>query len=525
MTVVKPTESIKNANLEFTRAAPANSAACYMDYFGRYKQAGINEIRFNHRYLDSTYPPVYDALGNLLEIVAFEGPLIEPQRTNYWTNNSTFDGTEYSTPSVPTELPVTNIKTITPPSTALVFVFSFYGTGSVNVRYNYTVGTTTYMVNETLVGTGINDRVWKTFFRAGAVTFTVTDVVNRPQVEVLTSTDAIVPTGMTAEEFLLANAQPTSWIPCTVTDTPAVRAAETLNTSGITKNSFTETVLAYDIDLPYTAGAYVDYNYNIYEAIVDAPIGTPPTELEGDLIWNFVRPSNKLAMIDLTTDGSSKISDFGYFSYVAKSSDIDFAAMVQLSANVTDLCIMHCTSLGTISSFNHSELLTQEYLSVEVVSSLKDKAIADNYYSVVSFRISPPIARETTGTVILPAPEVSVGEFTYGESHIIGDTLYGVSSSIVDYSIKKTNTFGTTSFVKRGFSKRVSGDVMINRADQNTVLKLLYSLRAVPALWIASDNEFDSTPTIVFGFYNSFNLKIQYPTISSYNIEIEGIVL
>ena len=51
----------------------------------------------------------------------------------------------------------------------------------------------------------------------------------------------------------------------------------------------------------------------------------------------------------------------------------------------------------------------------------------------------------------------------------------------------------------------------------------LYTLRATPAVWIASDEiRFEET-LIVYGFYKDFSTEISYPTFSKCNIEIESL--
>ena len=98
---------------------------------------------------------------------------------------------------------------------------------------------------------------------------------------------------------------------------------------------------------------------------------------------------------------------------------------------------------------------------------------------------------------------------------------YGARVGIQDYSRKETNTFGETVLVQRAFAKRANFNLFINKAEVDSFQNTLSTIRAVPVLWIGSD-EYEATT--LFGFYKNFDILISYPEHSDCELEIEGLI-
>lgn len=118
---------------------------------------------------------------------------------------------------------------------------------------------------------------------------------------------------------------------------------------------------------------------------------------------------------------------------------------------------------------------------------------------------------------------VSIGSMIYGDLASLGGTQYGASAGIVDYSVKQTDEFGNISFVERAYSKRLSAEFFIQNSELNKVQNYLYSIRATPAVWVASDDPTFEEALIIYGFMKDFSTVIAYPSHSMCNIEIEGL--
>lgn len=511
MQVIVPEKANITSSPSFTRTGQA----AYIDYRGDYRWAESGQIRFNHRLLE------YDSMFDTYPVV-FEGAMCEPKRKNLWVNNAEINGTVI-TPKVISQ----EAHTISIPE-ALFFVFSFQGTG--NVRVQDQSGTTDYI----LYGTGVKKTVWKVFESTSLhFTFTVSGTVTCTQIE---------PIGLEFQTNPLDYLRPTSWIP-NLTEAVTTREEETFFPSGgIVEYSdrygrnlnFVESVQGFDIQgTTYFVGEQRQLNKKVYECIVETT--SLPTEQDDDLNWVYVRPTNDIAMLDLTTTFGSSILAEGCFVYIVKGKLLDHVSLLEVDADDIDLSITKFSRAGSATSLVHRDIFENEagpdFFNTDnmrnIHASLDDEEIYPfgDYGTIVSFRISS-VRDKATGD-FFPSNEriVKAGELLFGKDHATGDCLYGVSTSIKDYSTTEIDVLGYRRFIKRGFSKRVAGDILIDYSENNRVLSLLYSLRGEPALWIFSEREVDNVGLIVFGVYNSFSLKIAYPTKNVYNINIEGLTI
>jgi len=133
----------------------------------------------------------------------------------------------------------------------------------------------------------------------------------------------------------------------------------------------------------------------------------------------------------------------------------------------------------------------------------------------------PPYASAAiTVTLTDNGSTVSIASLVIGLGKELGDTAMGASVGIQDYSRKEQNQFGDFILVERAFSKKATFTVWIPRGTTDEVQRLLASYRAVPIVYVGSD-EFGAT--VVFGFYRDFSISIDYPTHSVCALEIVGL--
>mgnify|MGYP003498513904 CR=1 FL=1 len=131
----------------------------------------------------------------------------------------------------------------------------------------------------------------------------------------------------------------------------------------------------------------------------------------------------------------------------------------------------------------------------------------------------PELTMTVTGTA---STTVSCGVAIVGNAYSLGETEYGASFGIIDYSVKSTNAFGVTTIVKRKYSKRMDARLALLNTDLNRVQQLLASLRSTPVLWVGTDIATYS-PLNVYGFYKDFTVEVAYYTTSYCSLQIEGI--
>ncbi|NBT05821.1 MAG: hypothetical protein EBS54_03410 [Betaproteobacteria bacterium] len=144
---------------------------------------------------------------------------------------------------------------------------------------------------------------------------------------------------------------------------------------------------------------------------------------------------------------------------------------------------------------------------------------------VVLTDLPPYLLGQITMTLTSGSP-VEVGEMVWGTSYVLGDEgiEQGAAVSIIDYSRKDTDTdTGRTTFTRRAFSKRMSGQFLVDNDKINGVQRILADIRAVPSVYIGSEDA-QYAPLVVYGFYRDFSIDIAYPTKSLCRIEVEGLI-
>ncbi len=136
----------------------------------------------------------------------------------------------------------------------------------------------------------------------------------------------------------------------------------------------------------------------------------------------------------------------------------------------------------------------------------------------------PPIADPHLTIIIEGQDPVELGEVVMGREYVLGCAAFGARAGIIDFSRKETDEFGTATFVRRNFSKRVDCQIIIDNFNLNRVQRTLYDVRATPLTWIVADDPRFEEPLVVYGFYRDFTTEIAYPNHSLCNIEIEGLI-
>lgn len=138
----------------------------------------------------------------------------------------------------------------------------------------------------------------------------------------------------------------------------------------------------------------------------------------------------------------------------------------------------------------------------------------------------PPYQNGQITMTLTSGSPVEIGEMIWGTFYTLGDDgmEQGASVSIIDYSRKDTDAdTGRTTFTRRAYSKRMSGQFLVDNNKINGVQRILADIRAVPSVYIGSD-ETDYAPLVVYGFYRDFSIDIAYPTKSLCRVEVEGLI-
>lgn len=356
-------------------------------------------------------------------------------------------------------------------SSGAVYTLSFYGSGSVTLSGAAT-GTT--------VGQSGTVRTTVTFVTSStSLTVTVSGSVTEGQLE----------TGSVATSVIIT------------TGAAVTRAADVITGTGVFYTQFTDATPAYNAGTAYALGYVVQYEKRLYESLQAANTGNTPDA--SPTWWLDTGPNNPFAMFDRQASTPSTGLSAEQYVCVALPSNATAVAVVD-AANVTSIHLIIGDGYTRYSSDYESGSPTSAILTTATGGQIVTMAFNN----------------ATTGPPDPPFP--SVAEVVIGDLITLGKTEHGAGLSLIDYSRKETDEFGVTTFVERPYAKRLNANVMVEKADFNTVNDLLFSLRATPTVWVTSDDAAYSS-AIIYGFLRDMRAVIAYPTASLYSLEIEGL--
>lgn len=123
-------------------------------------------------------------------------------------------------------------------------------------------------------------------------------------------------------------------------------------------------------------------------------------------------------------------------------------------------------------------------------------------------------------TMSASSGNVGVGGLVLGNFKNIGYTQYGMKFDTQSYSTKTQDAFGNYLVVPRAYRKLLDASVMINATYVDQVLRLLTTYRDTPIVYMGSGfYEAD----LIYGFYRSASVVVNYRDSSLLNISIEGL--
>ncbi len=308
----------------------------------------------------------------------------------------------------------------------------------------------------------------------------------------------------------------TSYIPTTTTT--VTRSADVITGTGLIWTNATESTAAYSSGTTYSLGQQVVYQNVIYESLQNANLNHTPST--SPTWWLSLGADNITAFIDNKV--STQSTRTANLRAILATGKIAAAGLLEIDANLINFQVNDRTTYDVTYSaqaglsgaevFNWYDYFFVDPLSEPIKQVVFDGIPSEYSSNIVSFSLD-------TGDTDLAA----LGYFVAGLTTAIGKTQYGVRAGIIDYSKKDTDEFGNTIFVERPYSKRLSADVYLDNYDLNKVQRFLYSIRATPVLWMASDDPQLTEAAYVYGFYKDFSTTISYPTVSMCNLEIEGL--
>ncbi|MGZ9027384.1 MAG: hypothetical protein ACXW2U_08940 [Telluria sp.] len=231
--------------------------------------------------------------------------------------------------------------------------------------------------------------------------------------------------------------------------------------------------------------------------------------------WRDIGPTNQRALFDrkvgtLTTAPTS-------MTYVLRPGPISGLGMLEVSGRVA-VVTMKDGPGGTVVYERTVDL------DGTVVDSVYDWFFGD-YEQLTNFVLTdlpqhygdPELTVQVTSTT-----DVAVGVLQVGKVIEVGDTQYGATVGITDFSKKDVDEWGNRDVIEGAYSNRNSLQIMTKKSDFMRIFRVLVALRATPCIYIGVD-EAGFEPMIIYGFYKNFSIVVSYATHHLCNLETEGL--
>lgn len=289
--------------------------------------------------------------------------------------------------------------------------------------------------------------------------------------------------------------------------TPVQITDAMLISSGIAENDYT----AWNAATNYSVGqrCILTSTHSVYQRLVAGVTATSP-DLDA-ANWSKVGPTNRWACFDQAT-GTSTTGTTSITMTIAPGSVRGLALLDLIGNSVTVTMVDGATTVYSKTvdlNTGYGVASWDTYFFNEIVRR-----------TTVVLTDLPPYANGQITITVNGVSAVAVGTVAVGNVLEIGGTRYGVSLGIIDYSVKSTDAYGTTTITKRNYAKRMTVPVVVNSADVDEVARVLSLWRSTPAVWIGTEI-YDQS--VIFGFYKDWQIDIAYSVVSYCSLTIEGL--
>jgi len=259
--------------------------------------------------------------------------------------------------------------------------------------------------------------------------------------------------------------------------------------------------------------------HRVYESLLSGNTGNNPTLLSSPIFWIEVGPTNRWAVFDTSVS-----------TQTAQANNITYQLIPGEAIN--SIGVLNITSASELNITMVSPATGSPGIVYQETVDLSSLPLTPDWWAwfygnkVVpsqSILLDLPSYTDAEITIeLIGGSDLAVGVILIGQQQNFGIGIkYGARVGIQDYSRKETNAFGETILVQRAFAKRANFDLMIQKAEVDSLQNALSAIRATPVLWIGS-TEYEATT--LFGFYKNFDILISYPQHSDCQLEIEGLI-
>lgn len=263
----------------------------------------------------------------------------------------------------------------------------------------------------------------------------------------------------------------------------------------------------------YALGARVVRQHRVYESAAANNQGADPAS--NPVRWVDKGPTNRWAIFDSVNSTRSK----------APSGSMSFT--LQLPRSVSIVAALNVVGCATVKLRIQHPVFGLLYEQTHSLGSVPSQAgwwewLAGNRTApdMLMLRGLPGFVGSTMTVTFTGSEVLGVGVLVLGEAREIGTGVVSARTGIQDFSRKERNAFGDAILVERAHAKRASFQLKVLTPRVHEDSEYLASLRAKPCLWVGSVLY---GSTVIYGFYQNFEMLIERQSISDCSLDIEGL--
>lgn len=272
----------------------------------------------------------------------------------------------------------------------------------------------------------------------------------------------------------------------------------------------------WDVATEYGLGDTVIKNHSVYESLLAANTGNDPAT--DTVNWLYLGATNRYKPFDRRLSDRASYPDEITYTLDHNGEYISAVAVFGLVGTTLEIEVTDPVD-GVI--FSETYMLLDNSGVVDW-STYFFSPVGVQRQEVLEVAIPPYLAASTRITVANPGGVAEVGQVALGRLLDLGVTVYGTSLSIEDYSRKDRDTFGNPVIVQRAFSQLIDYSISLKTPTVRRLQNTLAGYRTTPIVWVGDADE--DLGTIVYGYYQRFDIVVSSPTLSDASIEVEGLI-
>lgn len=266
---------------------------------------------------------------------------------------------------------------------------------------------------------------------------------------------------------------------------------------------------------------YDDIDFFVYVAVA-AQTGNQPSTDDGTN-WKRTTATNRYKMFNAIVQDQTEVSA------------VD-PAIPEIEVEITPNKIVTAVCLLNVDA-ETVQVVMDDPSDGEVYNSTQDLTSTDGILEWYNWYFDPIVRRTTvlfndlgayydaTLTITITGAvggTVKCGECVLGPVFDMGDSQYGATFGIIDFSKKTTDeTTGLVTITPGPTAVTADVDVVTDTQNFTIMKNFLESIVSAPVVWIPDENR---EGTIVYGYYREFDVVIQNYSFTRAIIEIEGLV-